>query len=109
MASYSNTLFGTDFISFCRECHKICRGGETLNNDPYLLQVYAMAEDIADRRVTKAIINMPPGTGKSIIMAVFLPAWTLGHDPSASVMVVEHNKKLAKDATRNIRRIMRSS
>jgi predicted phage terminase large subunit-like protein len=108
MASYTNTLFGADFPSFCHEGHKICRGGETLNNDPYLLQVYAMAEDIADGRVTKAIINMPPGTAKSFVMAVCLPAWILAHDPSATVMVVEHNKKQARDATRNIRRIMRS-
>src|ERR1700676_3774007 len=68
MSSFTDSLIAHDFPSFARQCHKICRGGETLDNDPYLLHVFAMAEDIADGRVTKAIINMPPGTAKSFIM-----------------------------------------
>jgi predicted phage terminase large subunit-like protein len=108
MSSYTDTLIAHDFPSFARQCHKICRGGETLDNDPYLLHVFAMAEDIADGRVPKAAISMPPGTAKTFIFAVCLPAWILAHDPSATVMVVEHSKKLARDTTRNIRKILMS-
>jgi hypothetical protein len=108
MSSYTDTLIAHDFPSFVRECHKICRGGNTLDNDPYLLHVFAMAEDIADGRVPKAAISMPPGTAKTFIFAVCLPAWILAHDPSATVMVVEHGKKLARDTTRNIRKILAS-
>jgi predicted phage terminase large subunit-like protein len=107
MPSLTDSLIATDFPSFVRECHKICRG-KSLNNDPYLLFAFAMAEDIAAGTKPRAIVNLPPGTGKSFIFAVCLPAWTLAHDPSASIMVVEHGKKLAKDATRNIRKILLS-
>ena len=48
MSSYTDSLIAHDFLSFARQCHKICRSGETLDNDPYLLRVFAMAEDIAD-------------------------------------------------------------
>jgi predicted phage terminase large subunit-like protein len=108
MAKLTDTLIATDFPSFVRECHKICRAGKALDPDPYLLQVFAMAEDIADGRVPKAAISMPPGTAKTFILAVCLPAWILAHKPSATVMVVEHSKKLARDTTRNIRKILES-
>lgn len=108
MSSYTDSLIANDFPSFALQFHKICRGGETLDNDPYLLHVFAMAEDIADGRVPKAAISMPPGTAKTFIFAVCLPAWILAHDPSATVMVVEHSKKLARDTTRNIRKILAS-
>jgi predicted phage terminase large subunit-like protein len=108
MLSLTDSLTAKDFPSFVRECHKICRGGQTLDPDPYLLQVFALAEDIAVGRVPKAAISMPPGTAKTFIFAVCLPAWILAHNPSATVMVVEHSKKLARDTTRNIRRILAS-
>jgi predicted phage terminase large subunit-like protein len=108
MPKLTDTLIATDFPSFVRECHKICRGGKALNCDPYLLQAFAMAEDIAAGTKPRAIVNLPPGTAKSFIFAVCLPAWMLAHDASASILVVEHSKKLARDTTRNIRRILLS-
>lgn len=108
MAKLTDALIAKDFPSFARECHKICRGGKTLDPDRYLLHVFAMAEDIADGRVRKAAISMPPGTAKTFIFAVCLPAWTLAHNPSSSILVLENNKKLARDATRNIRKILAS-
>src|SRR5258708_5808317 len=107
MLSLTDSLIATDFPSFVRECHKICRG-RPLNDDPYLLLAFAMAEDIAAGTKPRAVVNLPPGTAKSFIFAVCLPAWTLAHDPSASVMIVEHSKKLAKDTTRSIRKILHS-
>ena len=108
MPSLTDSLIAIDFPSFVRESHKICRGGETLDPDPYLLLLFAMAEDIADGRVPKALISMPPGTSKTFIFAVALVAWILARHPSATVLVVQHNKKLARDTTRNIRKILGS-
>src|SRR5215208_5325577 len=107
MTTLTDSLIATDFPSFVREFHQLCRG-KPLNNDPYLLLAFAMAEDIAAGRTPRAIINLPPGTGKSFIFAVCLPAWRLGHHPSSTILVVEHSKKLAKDTTRNIRKILLS-
>jgi predicted phage terminase large subunit-like protein len=107
MPSLTDSLIAADFPSFVHECHKICRG-KPLNNDPYLRFAFAMAEEIAAGNKPRAIVNLPPGTGKSFIFAVCLPSWMLAMDPSASVMVVEHSKKLARDTTRNIRKILLS-
>jgi predicted phage terminase large subunit-like protein len=108
MPKITDALIAADFPSFVRECHKICQDGQPLNNDPYLLIAFSMAEDIASGKTPRAIVNLPPGTAKSFIFAICLPAWVLAHDPSASVLIVEHRKKLARDTTRNIRRILLS-
>jgi predicted phage terminase large subunit-like protein len=108
MSTYTDTLIARDFPSFVRECHKICRGGKALGKDPYLLLLFALSEDIVTGEVPKAAISMPPGTAKTFIFAVCLTAWMLAHNPSATVMVVGHSKKLARDITRNILKIMRS-
>ena len=105
MSRFTDSLIRRDFPSFVHECHKICRGGKTLNNDPYLLLAFAMAEEMIAGVHHRLIVNLPPGTAKSFIFATCLPAWMLANDPSASVLVVEHSKKLARDTTRNIRRI----
>ena len=108
MPSLTDSLISTDFPSFVHEFHKLCRGGQKLDPDPYLLQAFAMAEDIADGRVLRAAVSMPPGTSKTFTFGVALPAWILAKNPSAQILVVEHHKKLARDTTRNIRKILRS-
>jgi predicted phage terminase large subunit-like protein len=108
MPKLTDALIAKDFPSFVRECHKICRGDETLGPDPYLLQVFAMAEDISEGRVRKAAISMPPGTAKTFIFAICLPAWILARDPSSSILVVSNHRKLSRDQTRNIRKILLS-
>ena len=108
MSTFTNSLIMRDFPSFCHAALQICRDGDVLNPDPYLLQVFAMAEDIAEGRVIKAAIAMPPGTAKTFIFAVCLPAWILAHKPSTSIMLVEHNEKLANDSARNILKILSS-
>jgi predicted phage terminase large subunit-like protein len=107
MSSLTDSLITKDFPSFVRECHKICRN-KALNDDPYLPLAFAMAEDIAEGINSRAIVNLPPGTAKSFIFAICLPAWKLAHDPSASIMIVEHSKKLSKDTTRTMKKIMLS-
>src|SRR5262249_29476400 len=108
MSRFTDALIKEDFPSFVMACHKICRDGETLNDDPYLKLAFSTAEDIAEGVVPRAIVNLPPGTAKSFIFAVCLPAWCLAHSAKTSVLVVEHSKKLAKDTTRNIWKILQS-
>src|SRR2546429_224233 len=105
-AQFLDAIFVKDFPTFARKCHEICYGGQTLDTDPYLDVVLANAEQIANGKILKAVVNMPPGTGKSFIHAVVLPAWILGHDPTARILIVEHSKKLSRDAARNIRKIL---
>ena len=82
MPKVTDTLIRTDFASFVQVFHQIVRDGDAFSDDPYLYLLFEMAEDIAEGRVPKAIVNLPPGTGKSLIFAILLPAWILGRASS---------------------------
>ena len=43
---------------------------------------YKLAE-LAQERIRRLIINVPPRSGKSLLASVALPAFTLGQDPPA--------------------------
>jgi predicted phage terminase large subunit-like protein len=52
--------------------------------------------------------NMPPGHGKTFIFSVTLPAWHLGHNPSAQILIVSYGEDLATDIARKIRAILQA-
>lgn len=107
MTEIENALMARDFASFVRACHKICHGNP-LDDDPYLIVLFAWAEDIIAGQRRHSIINLPPGVAKSFIFAICLPAWALAQDPTTRVLIVEHDKTLAAHATRNILKILTS-
>ena len=57
----------------------------------------------------KLIINLPPRYLKSICASVALPAWLLGRDPTAKIMVATYNDLLAERHSRDCRCIMESA
>ena len=108
MKNLEKKLFATDFPSFVRVCHRICVGGDELDDDPYLNLLYEWAEDVAEQKRKRGVINLPPAVSKTFVMAVCLPAWILAHNPSATILIVEHSKALAKEVTRKILKIANS-
>jgi len=60
------------------------------------LAVIAAELEACRRGVTKRlIINVPPRALKSHIGSVTFPAWLLGHDPSAQVIVTSYSQELS--------------
>jgi predicted phage terminase large subunit-like protein len=53
-------------------------------------------------------INRPPRHLKSLMASVVLPAWCLGHDPSAQLLCVSYAQDLADKLARDCRGIMMS-
>lgn len=63
---------------------------------------------VADGRIKRLLINVPPGSGKSLISNVLFPAWLWTHSPEKSIISTSHNQALAiRDSTRT-RRLIRS-
>uniref|UniRef100_A0A6M3J0T1 Putative terminase n=1 Tax=viral metagenome TaxID=1070528 RepID=A0A6M3J0T1_9ZZZZ len=60
-------------------------------------------------QIRRLIINVPPGTGKSIITSVFWPTWTWSWRPWSSWLTASYGQPLAtRDAVRS-RRLLTSS
>ena len=51
-------------------------------------------------------ISLPPRHGKSEQAAIMTPAWYLGCDPTARIILVSHSQELANSFSRTVRRII---
>ena len=67
-----------------------------------------MLDKVAKGETKRLVINLPPRHLKTSLAAIYLPTWVLAHDPSAKIMVVTNNDKLAEYITYHIRRILQS-
>lgn len=56
----------------------------------------------------RLIINLPPRSLKSLCVSVAFPAWILGHDPTARIICISYNQKLAEKFGRQTRQVMES-
>lgn len=57
----------------------------------------------------KLIINIPPRYMKSIICSIALPAFILGHNPRASIIVVSYSDELSSKIASKCKKVMESS
>jgi predicted phage terminase large subunit-like protein len=67
-----------------------------------------LAECMSGKR-RRLIINVPPRHLKSLLASVALPAFILGHDPSAQIICISYAMELSEKLARDCRSIMTSS
>lgn len=59
-------------------------------------------------KIKRLIINVPPRSLKSLAGSIALPAWWLGHDPTAQIIAVSYAQDLSDKLARDCRTIMLS-
>src|SRR5438477_11257060 len=62
----------------------------------------------ARRHHPPPLVNLPPRHLKSLLASVALPAWWLGHDPSAQILCVSYAQELANKHALDCRSVMAS-
>jgi predicted phage terminase large subunit-like protein len=65
-------------------------------------------ESVRKGEIRRLIVNLPPRSLKSLAASVALPAWWLGHDPSAQLLCVSYGEALAAKLSRDCRALMTS-
>ena len=63
---------------------------------------------IADGKLRRLLIALPPGLGKSSLASVAYPAWRLARDPRYRVICASHAHSLAVSASLKCRRVVES-
>jgi predicted phage terminase large subunit-like protein len=63
-------------------------------------------EDIANGKIRRLIINMPPRHTKSEFASFLLPAWLIGRRPKLKIMQTTHTAELAFRFGRKVRTLM---
>ena len=102
-----HSLLAADFPSFIRKVFNTLSADEFLPNWHIDLLAYEL-ERCTTGDNKRLIINMPPRYMKSICASVALPAWILGHNPSAKIIVASYSQSLSEKHARDCRLIMES-
>src|SRR5271166_493912 len=70
---------------------------------PHLVPV---VHALADPRILNLILLIGPGSGKSLLLTEIFPSWSLGHDPSLTVMGVSAGENLKQGFLRSVMEIV---
>lgn len=98
-----------DFMTFFQRCFLELEPGIAFHDYWYL---HAMAEALRQVRtgdITRQIINVPPRSGKSLMITVAFTAFLLGHDPRKRIICVSYSEDLARTHAAAFRAIVATS
>jgi hypothetical protein len=103
MTAGLRTALQRDFESFLLKAH-----GERLD-DCYISYLAHELAKVARREIKRLIVNLPPRHLKTFASSICLPAFILGRDPSAKIMIVTYGENLATEIADRVRGIMRAA
>lgn len=63
-------------------------------------------ERVASGETRRAMVHFPPQHGKSELASKRFPAWVLGRNPNETIIAASYGGELAKDNSREVKRIM---
>jgi predicted phage terminase large subunit-like protein len=108
MKAEMEKLIRNSFIAFAFKCYATINIGRRLEPHPYLKLLVKEFELVAKRKTHKLAVSVPPRHGKTTMGSIALPAWIVGHDPAARVMIITYGAELAEDIVPQIRTVMQS-
>lgn len=56
--------------------------------------MYPVAFALCDKRIQKLMLQIGPGSGKSVLLTTVYPAWLLGHDPTQTILGISGAESL---------------
>jgi hypothetical protein len=102
-------LMRRDFCSFLqRSFHELMPQAEFWPNW-HIEHIAGKLEACRQGKIKRLVINVPPRSLKSLAGSIALPAWWLGHDPTAQIIAVSYAQDLSDKLARDCRTIMQSS
>jgi len=97
-----------DFMVFLERCFATLEPGTVFQDNWHLHAIAEALRRVRSGETTRLIINVPPRSGKSIIVSIAFPAWLLGHDPRKRIICVSHSEDLARAHAAAFRSIVSS-
>ena len=91
---------------FLRKAFSILNPAAKLKWNWHLDYLCDILEEVANGRIKRLIINIPPRYLKSVICSVCFPAWMLGRNPKKRIIVASYSKALAVKHSLDTRQLM---
>ena len=95
---------------FVREAWHVLEPGNAYIHGWHIEAICDHLEAVTDGRLNRLLINVPPGTMKSLIVSVFWPAWEWGPcaRPSLRYLTTSYSETYAKRDSRRMRDLVSS-
>ena len=99
-----------DFLFFVKQVWPdfICRDANETSNWGHHQIIADKLNKVAEGKIKRLIINMPPRHTKSEFASYLFPAWMMGLRPNAKLMQVSHNAELSYRFGRKVRNLVDS-
>jgi predicted phage terminase large subunit-like protein len=100
----------TEFLFFVKQVWPdfICREANEPSKWGHHQIIAEKLTQVAEGKIKRLIINMPPRHTKSEFASVYYPAWIIGKYPKLKIMQVSHNTELAARFGAKVRNIIDS-
>ena len=94
------TLAQNNFIKFVKQVWPEFVEG------PHHIKIAEKFQDLAEGRINRLIVNMPPRHTKSEFASFLFPAWMMGRDPRLKIIQTTHTAELSYCFGRKVRNLM---
>jgi predicted phage terminase large subunit-like protein len=101
-----DALLRQDFETFAARCFHDLNPQTEFSPNWHIEVIAAKLMAVRQGKIRRLVINLPPRSLKSLLASVALPAWCLGHNPSAQLLCVSYAQDLADKLARDCRGIM---
>lgn len=97
-----------NFLKFIELCFQTVVPGYEYRHYQYIKVIADRLEAASAGKIRRIIFNMPPRSMKSICISVAWPAWILGNQPTARIIVASYSRLLSEKHSLDTRCIMQS-
>lgn len=95
-------------VGFVREAWPVLHPNTSYVYGWHIEAICEHLEAITDGRITRLLINVPPGTMKSLLVSVFWPAWEWTFRPSLQYLTTSYSEGYVKRDSRRMRDLVNS-
>lgn len=105
--SYDDIL-KDDLSSFIGKCFQTIDPGTKFESNWHIDLIADRLEKASSSKIKRLVINIPPRSLKSVCVSVAWPAWILGNNPSAKIMVASYSQILSLKHSMDCKLVMSS-
>lgn len=93
---------------FVREAWHVLEPTQPYVHGWHIAAICSHLEAVSDGRINRLLINVPPGTMKSLLASVLWPAWEWTRQPSLRYLTTSYAEKYVKRDSRRMRDLVQS-
>jgi predicted phage terminase large subunit-like protein len=102
-------LAEVSFYQFLKQAWSTIHGGKRFVDGEHIKVICDHLQLVAERKIKKLLINIPPRFGKSTIISVAFPAWLWICNPEEQILCASYVAQFALRDSRKCRALMQSS